>query len=991
MRKTISITIIIAMAFVIQAFALVFVKASAANNFFAPVIEQDVSKMSNFEFISLGRMYLPLEPAGNKNNLADIAVDTYGDIYLSQSVPKAGDQWGQARLSKISPDGTITHLLTDPGAFYPEHLAIDDKKGRIYMGNGINGYLQIYNKHAPSVNTKATKLLQQYTSIGGSKHLVNNYGIDIGPNGDLFLIQRENVWSARYGHRFETVNFTNTLEFAISPTGYGDSQLGNVNDISVNRKGLAYIGDSWRPDSAGGGGDVEVFNGLAARNGAWDPIKRLDAGKTLNTVRKLAADGFGNVYAVDQHYWTYAYRINVISDNNELLKRIDLPHGNDDYLAVGSAILNPSGDLLVFNYPTPDQFQPFIETFALRQTMRPGETREIWFNGDRAGLEVYTSTQGTDPMLVNSITPKGGGDYAISFTAPQSTGPKNVRLVMRDPNGAQERTVRFNVRYGMGNPPPILPGDPCEILAYSFTEQTGPAVIDPDAGTIAVEVAHETDVTALVAEYSISDSGASVYVGDTPQESGTTQNDFTTPVTYVVTSEDGETTKNWTVTVTITAVDKDVLATLIEEADALDEADYTAESWSVLAAALSAAQEVYAEEEATGMQVYNAWADLNAAISALVPVGVVYFPDANLERIIRATLNKTTGDIHEVDMSDLTYLSADGEGIEDLSGLEYAINLQQLNLCDNQVSNIAKLANLTNLQILFFSNNQVKDITPLENLTNLQMLNFSNNQVSDITALANKTDLQALFFSNNQVSNITALTNLTKLQLLNFHNNQVGDITTLANLTKLQALHFYNNPVSDITALANLTDLQQIDFSSNQVSNITALANLNNLQLLVFSNNQVSDITALANLTNLQLLYIDDNYLNIDEGSQTMLQIQALIDIGVDVTYSPQKPIADLGWHTWAPKEDSNTLKTWTIMFSKTPDAGTINSQTVYVTDKNEDSFPVSYEFIENNVLVIPAQDYTRGETYTLWIKDLKAKDGNILSKNIKMTFTITE
>ena len=59
-----------------------------------------------------------------------------------------------------------------------------------------------------------------------------------------------------------------------------------------------------------------------------------------------------------------------------------------------------------------------------------------------------------------------------------------------------------------------------------------------------------TDVTALVATFS--STGASVKVGTTVQASGTTANDFTSPVAYTVTAADGS-TATYTVTVTVAA------------------------------------------------------------------------------------------------------------------------------------------------------------------------------------------------------------------------------------------------------------------------------------------------------------------------------------------------------------------------------------------------------------------------------------------------------
>ncbi|PLX06279.1 MAG: hypothetical protein C0596_17550 [Marinilabiliales bacterium] len=86
------------------------------------------------------------------------------------------------------------------------------------------------------------------------------------------------------------------------------------------------------------------------------------------------------------------------------------------------------------------------------------------------------------------------------------------------------------------------------ITTYSFPEQTAPAVIDPINYTIEIEVINGTDLTNLVADFTIS-VGATATVGGTPQISGTTPNDFTNPVTYTVESGTG-TPQDWTITVT---------------------------------------------------------------------------------------------------------------------------------------------------------------------------------------------------------------------------------------------------------------------------------------------------------------------------------------------------------------------------------------------------------------------------------------------------------
>lgn len=86
--------------------------------------------------------------------------------------------------------------------------------------------------------------------------------------------------------------------------------------------------------------------------------------------------------------------------------------------------------------------------------------------------------------------------------------------------------------------------------SFSLAEQTGAATINTTNHTIAIEVESGTTVTALVATFDLS-YGATAKVSTTAQVSGVTANNFTSPVTYAITAEDGSTSQNWTVTVTV--------------------------------------------------------------------------------------------------------------------------------------------------------------------------------------------------------------------------------------------------------------------------------------------------------------------------------------------------------------------------------------------------------------------------------------------------------
>ncbi len=97
---------------------------------------------------------------------------------------------------------------------------------------------------------------------------------------------------------------------------------------------------------------------------------------------------------------------------------------------------------------------------------------------------------------------------------------------------------------------------------------------------------------------------------------------------------------------------------------------------------------------------------------------VVNIPDPNLEAAIREELNKPTGDITTDDMALLTSLVASDKSINDLTGLETAINLEDLNLQYNQIVDLSPLTGLTSITQLNLNNNNISGVNPLSGLIN---------------------------------------------------------------------------------------------------------------------------------------------------------------------------------------------------------------------------------------------------------------------------------
>ena len=267
----------------------------------------------------------------------------------------------------------------------------------------------------------------------------------------------------------------------------------------------------------------------------------------------------------------------------------------------------------------------------------------------------------------------------------------------------------------------------------------------------------------------------------------------------------------------------------------------------------------------------------------------VVFADPNLEAAMRSFLGKPTGDITCAEVEALTSFSAVSANISNLSGLEYAINLQSLDLNTNNISDLTPIANLTGLQQIDLSRNDITDITPLAGLTNLTSIELRNKSsgagisdlsplvgltslsaldvrehtgLSDLTPLTGLTNLQLLLLGTTNVSNLTPITNLTNMSTLDLSFTPVFDISVLAGFSQLTWLNLRNTSIddADLSDLSGLTSLQNLDLRQiSSISNLTDLAGLTSLQLLYLNDNSISDISPLSSLTNLTDFHLGNN------------------------------------------------------------------------------------------------------------------------------------
>ena len=189
---------------------------------------------------------------------------------------------------------------------------------------------------------------------------------------------------------------------------------------------------------------------------------------------------------------------------------------------------------------------------------------------------------------------------------------------------------------------------------------------------------------------------------------------------------------------------------------------------------------------------------------------IVEVPDPNFRLLIREALSlPETVPLTQGQMQRLTKLDAGGDrGITDLTGLEYATNLQFLWLYHNPIVDISPLARLTKLEGFHLWGCRIADLRPLGNLNHLRWIVLGNNQISDLSPLAGLINLTALHVDRNQIVDISPLTSLTRLEELRLNRNAITDITPLTKLKNLQKLHLADNPFHDFSPLFELEGVE---------------------------------------------------------------------------------------------------------------------------------------------------------------------------------------
>ncbi len=186
-------------------------------------------------------------------------------------------------------------------------------------------------------------------------------------------------------------------------------------------------------------------------------------------------------------------------------------------------------------------------------------------------------------------------------------------------------------------------------------------------------------------------------------------------------------------------------------------------------------------------------------------------PDANFRAVLNSLLGQSPD--YQPTIADLNSITgsvlASESGIQSIEGAQHLINVTDLFLMVNQISDLTPLSGLTNLQILYAYNNAISDVTPLAGLSNLVALVLDGNEIHDITPLAELTNLVVFTLGDNLIDNISMLADFPGLAQLNLNGNQISDISALVENTGLG--------IDDILYLSYETSINPLSYEAINV------------------------------------------------------------------------------------------------------------------------------------------------------------------------------
>ena len=278
------------------------------------------------------------------------------------------------------------------------------------------------------------------------------------------------------------------------------------------------------------------------------------------------------------------------------------------------------------------------------------------------------------------------------------------------------------------------------------------------------------------------------------------------------------------------------------------------------------------------------FSDAGMSLPFLKPVGNAdrapekgVIPDEELAKIVRKALGLDSNHppLSADDMLRLETLRAGPRSVVSLSGLEYAINLTELDLRYNDILDVSPLSTLTNLRTLDLMGNPISELS-LSGLTNLTGLVLGGGGLRSTISKVSLSDLPNLTkLQLGPLFQELSLSNLPKLELSGITHLKNGFKLSVSDMPQLTTLDFTEHSISEVS-LSDLPKLTKLTFYDNNISEVSLSGMPQLTELRFFSNNSISEVS-LSGTSQLTELHLANN--NISEVSLSDLPQITTLDI----------------------------------------------------------------------------------------------------------------
>ena len=210
-----------------------------------------------------------------------------------------------------------------------------------------------------------------------------------------------------------------------------------------------------------------------------------------------------------------------------------------------------------------------------------------------------------------------------------------------------------------------------------------------------------------------------------------------------------------------------------------------------------------------------------------------WMPDKNLQEAVAASLGIATNQITKENILNLRTLKGENLGIVNLTGLEYAKNLESIELDNAEgLADLSPLKSLTSLEVLILVDSSVSDFSMFDRNTSLKKLSLSPKSVAGSETLYNNATVEQISekFPNLEELDLRGSCNAENIfDPLNLvfptFTGKITDISPLAKLKNLKELSVYRNQITDFSMIpptVNLSDSYAQAFINTNIDSFEA-------------------------------------------------------------------------------------------------------------------------------------------------------------------------